>query len=264
MQNFSFARVLRRLAPIVIALTALALESAEAQDTSRVLELVNQHRATAGLSPLIRAAELDSAAQRHSNDMATNNFMSHTGSDGSTPGQRITAAGYSWTTYGENVAAGYTTADAVVTGWMNSSGHRANILNGNFKEIGIAVVYRAGTTYGYYWTQDFGARSGSTGGGGTGGGGTTTPSPQISAFSPTSGPSGTTVTLDGTNFGATQGSSRLYFRRTSVLVYGTVTILSWSDSRVTARLSGTQKGSYYVWIRRADGKSTYARTFTLH
>jgi uncharacterized protein YkwD len=255
-----------RLTLLAVTLTALALSSAHAQDTARVLDLVNQHRAAAGLSPLIRAAELDSAARRHSDDMATHNFMSHTGSDGSTPGQRISAAGYQWSTYGENIAAGYSTAEAVVNAWMNSSGHRANILNSRYKEIGLAVTYRAGTTYRYYWTQDFGLRGGSGGGGGGGGGGGTTPpstTPQLTALSPSSGPTGTTVTLDGQNFGATQGGSRVYFRRTNALVYGSVTIVSWSNSQITARLSGSQKGSYYVWVRRADGRSTSARVFTL-
>lgn len=257
MPSHSYAPRVRPLALAIVALATLALGRAHAQDTSRVLDLVNQHRAAAGLSPLIRAAELDSAADRHSDDMATNNFMSHTGSDGSSPAQRISAAGYKWTTYGENIAAGYATADAVVAAWMNSTGHRNNILNANFKEIGIAVTYRAGTTYGYYWTQDFGARGTSSGGG------TTNPSPQISSLSPTQGVSGTTVTITGSGFGATQGSSRVYFRRTNAYVYGTVTITSWSDTRITARLTASQKGSYYVWIYRSDGKSSGTKTFTV-
>jgi uncharacterized protein YkwD len=77
--------------------------------------------------------------------------MSHTGSDGSSPGDRITRAGYTWSAYGENVAYGYATPEQVMNGWMNSPGHRANILNCSFKEIGVGLAQP-----GSYWTQDFG------------------------------------------------------------------------------------------------------------
>jgi uncharacterized protein YkwD len=261
---------------LMALLAVLALGRAQAQDTGRVLALVNQHRAANGLAPLTRAVELDSAAQRHSNDMATNNFFNHTGSDGSSAGQRITAAGYRWTRCGENIAAGYSSPDAVVTAWMNSALHRANILNANFREIGIAVGYNAGGTYRYYWTQDFGSR-GTTSGGGTGGGtggstgggtggGTTPPTtgtPQIAALSPNRGPSGTTVAIQGQNFGATHGSSRVYFRRTTSTLYGGVAVASWSASRVTVQLSAPQRGSYYVWIQRGDGRVSNRLVFTL-
>jgi uncharacterized protein YkwD len=84
--------------------------------------------------------------------------LSHTGSDGSDPGQRITRAGYIWRTYGENVAAGYTTPESVVAGWMQSDGHRANILNPAFRDIGVGYAYGASSTYKHYWTQVFAAR----------------------------------------------------------------------------------------------------------
>ena len=77
--------------------------------------------------------------------------MTHTGSDGSDAGTRIGRAGYSAGTWGENVAAGYGSASSVVDGWMNSSGHRANILNGAFTQIGVAVAYSADGTA--YWTM---------------------------------------------------------------------------------------------------------------
>lgn len=92
---------------------------------------------------------LNTAAQRHSEDMASTGTMSHTGSDGSDPGERITRAGYTWSTYGENVAYGYSTPEQVMQGWMTSPGHKANILNCSFKEIGVGLS-------GTYWTQDFG------------------------------------------------------------------------------------------------------------
>ncbi|MFJ8195502.1 CAP domain-containing protein [Streptomyces sp. NPDC096152] len=120
--------------------------------TARIVELVNAERAKAGCSPVTLNATLTKVAQAHSEDMAAHQNMSHTGSDGSSPGDRITRAGYDWSTYGENVAYGYSTADQVMSGWMSSPGHRANILNCSFKEIGVG---HAGP--GDYWTQDFGA-----------------------------------------------------------------------------------------------------------
>ncbi|MGV4987342.1 CAP domain-containing protein [Streptomyces sp. NRAIS4] len=119
--------------------------------TARILQLVNAERAKVGCHPLTLNAELTKAAQAHSADMAAHRNMSHTGSDGSAPGDRITRAGYGWSAYGENVAYGYATADQVMTGWMNSPGHRANILNCSFKEIGVGLAQP-----GSYWTQDFG------------------------------------------------------------------------------------------------------------
>jgi uncharacterized protein YkwD len=85
------------------------LTAVELQDLgSEVIALTNQQRALYGLPPLTANSALTSAAAVHSNDMADNNFFSHTGSDGSNPGQRISRAGYSYYTYGENIAAGYT------------------------------------------------------------------------------------------------------------------------------------------------------------
>ncbi|MFD9724317.1 CAP domain-containing protein [Streptomyces sp. NPDC059072] len=116
-----------------------------------VLSLVNQERAAAGCPALTLNAKLTRAAQDHSADMAAHGNMSHTGSDGSDPGTRITRAGYTWSSYGENVAYGYSTPEKVMEGWMNSPGHRANILNCSFKEIGIGLAQPNS-----YWTQDFG------------------------------------------------------------------------------------------------------------
>ncbi|MFJ6484978.1 CAP domain-containing protein [Streptomyces sp. NPDC091682] len=120
-------------------------------DVAQVLALVNQERAAAGCQAVSLNAKLTKAAQDHSADMAAHSNMSHTGSDGSDPGARITRAGYTWSTYGENVAYGYSTPAKVMEGWMNSQGHRENILNCSFKEIGIGLAQP-----GYYWTQDFG------------------------------------------------------------------------------------------------------------
>ncbi|MEW2051087.1 CAP domain-containing protein [Streptomyces sp. NPDC005476] len=118
---------------------------------TRVVALVNSERAKVGCSPVTLNAKLSQAAQAHSADMASHNTMSHTGSDGSDPGQRITRAGYLWSTYGENVAYGYSTPEQVMAGWMASAGHKRNILDCGFKEIGVGVAQP-----GNYWTQDFG------------------------------------------------------------------------------------------------------------
>jgi uncharacterized protein YkwD len=101
---------------------------------------------------------LASASLVHSDDMVAANVFSHTGSDGRSAGQRITAAGYAWRTWGENIAAGQRTVNQVVAGWMNSPGHCANLMNPNFRDIGVACVAgSAGNSYGTYWTQKLGA-----------------------------------------------------------------------------------------------------------
>ena len=99
--------------------------------------------------------DLESAAYSHSSDMANNNFMSHTGSDGSSPQDRIEATGYSWSTWAENVAAGQKDINAVMASWMNSPGHCKNIMNGSVTEMGASFVENSSTQYGIYWTQVF-------------------------------------------------------------------------------------------------------------
>ncbi|MFE5028626.1 CAP domain-containing protein [Streptomyces sp. NPDC056656] len=133
------------------ATTAPATTAPASGDTARVLTLVNNERSKAGCSPLTMNAKLTKAAQDHSKDMASHRNMSHTGSDGSSPDDRITRAGYSWSSYGENVAYGYSTPEKVMAGWMSSPGHKRNILDCSFKEIGIGLAQPNS-----YWTQDFG------------------------------------------------------------------------------------------------------------
>jgi uncharacterized protein YkwD len=120
----------------------------------QVVDLTNQHRADAGLPALTVDQRLVNAAQAHSDDMAVHDTMSHTGSDGSNPGQRITAAGYSWRAWAENVAAGYPDAPSVDQGWWNSPGHRANMLSTSITQIGVGLAYSASGVP--YWTQDYG------------------------------------------------------------------------------------------------------------
>ncbi len=100
--------------------------------------------------------QLKQAALAHSQDMANEDFMSHTGSDGSSPGDRIDRTGYLWWTWGENVAAGYSSVSSVVQGWINSSGHCANMMNPNFTNLGAAKFSNSSSQYGIYWTQVFG------------------------------------------------------------------------------------------------------------
>ncbi|MBT2420276.1 sigma-70 family RNA polymerase sigma factor [Streptomyces sp. ISL-22] len=127
-----------------------------ATDTvAQVVALVNKERADAGCGPLAQDAQLNNAAQGHSEDMAARDFFDHTNPDGADPGQRITAAGYTWSTYAENIARGQQTPEAVMDSWMNSPGHRANILNCSFKDIGVGIHKASG---GPWWTQNFGAR----------------------------------------------------------------------------------------------------------
>lgn len=118
-----------------------------------VLALVNVERANAGLAPLTQNVLLVNAARRHSQDMANHGFMNHTGSDQSRFSERITDAGYSWTSCQENIAWNYPSAAIVMAAWMGSAGHRANILNPNSQHMGISCFR---SVHGYYWTQAFG------------------------------------------------------------------------------------------------------------
>ena len=133
---------------------------------NQVLSLTNNERKKAGLKSLKLNNKLASAADLHSDSMAEDDFFSHTGIDGSSVGDRVKNVGYQYQTVGENIAAGYSTASAVVTGWMNSSGHRANILNADYAEIGIGYEFLKQDTgsvnYNHYWTQVFGTSQTST------------------------------------------------------------------------------------------------------
>jgi uncharacterized YkwD family protein len=122
---------------------------------AEVISLINQERANEGLPALSNQSQLTSAARTHSDDMACNNFFSHTSPTTGSPFDRITAAGYSYSAAGENIAAGYGSPSALVDGWMNSSGHRANILSTNFTQIGVGYAYWSDSDYGAYWTAVF-------------------------------------------------------------------------------------------------------------
>lgn len=97
---------------------------------------------------------LTNAASLHSQDMANNGFFSHTGSNGSNAGQRITAQGYQWSTWGENIAAGQPSVTSVMDAWMNSAGHCENIMNPYMQDVGVACIAGPAGGYSTYWTMN--------------------------------------------------------------------------------------------------------------
>ncbi|MFF3488320.1 CAP domain-containing protein [Streptomyces sp. NPDC002701] len=121
---------------------------------AEVLALTNAERAAAGLPPLAEDPLLTRAAQAHSADMVTRAFYSHTSPDGSEPWHRAAAAGSTRRTIGENIACGQRSPAEVVRGWMDSPGHRANILKPAFTHLGVG--FAGGGPAGTYWTQLFG------------------------------------------------------------------------------------------------------------
>ncbi len=145
-----------------------------------VMEIVNQERwANGQRPPLKRNTLLDSSSFGHSANMALRNFFAHCDLDTkSSPWDRMNAAGYYQNSGGENIAAGYSSPTAVMAGWMNSSGHRANILSTSYRELGIGYDYQSGDQgnirfdngncsgdggnhgpYYSYWNQNFGRRN---------------------------------------------------------------------------------------------------------
>jgi uncharacterized protein YkwD len=134
--------------------------AAECDRACQVIVLTNQERAKVGCPPLSEDPRLTAAAETHSEDMALNDFFSHTGSGGSTFAERIEATGYEYTIAAENVAIGYPTAARAVAAWMASTkGHRENILNCELTEIGVGYYYLendgGSVEAQHYWTQDF-------------------------------------------------------------------------------------------------------------
>ncbi len=115
-----------------------------------VVRLVNEERAKNGLKPLKENWELSRVARYKSQDMVDNRYFSHTSPTYGTPFQMIKAFGLTYRTAGENIAYGQRTPQAVVNAWMNSSGHRANILNPSYTQIGVGYA-----SNGHYWTQMF-------------------------------------------------------------------------------------------------------------
>jgi uncharacterized protein YkwD len=113
----------------------------------RMAYYVNNYRTTRGIPALRYNSALQLAAQRHANDMARMNRLTHTGSNGSNAGQRITAAGFRWSTWAENIAVGYTTPWSAFVGWINSPPHRVNIVSRTMTHMGVGIA----SGYGRYW-----------------------------------------------------------------------------------------------------------------
>jgi uncharacterized protein YkwD len=139
----------------------------ESRVSARILQLANEARSHArrcgsrqfpAVPPLALERHLTSAAREHARDMAKHSMLEHTGSDGSTPDQRVTRAGYKWRATGENIAAGPTTPEEVMAGWLASPGHCENIMSPRFKEMGIAWIVDPQSASGVYGAQEFGAR----------------------------------------------------------------------------------------------------------
>jgi len=135
-----------------------------AEVAAEVLQLANKARASArrcgaqqfsAVPPLTLSSNLNDAAQVHARDLAKHNTLSHSGSDGSSPAERVARAGYRWRVVGENVASGPTTAKEVMEGWLDSPGHCENLMSGRFTEMGIGYTVDAKSESGVYWSQVF-------------------------------------------------------------------------------------------------------------
>ena len=126
---------------------------------AEMLARVNEARKRAGAATLRANAHLDEAAQRHAEDMLARGYFAHESPEGKTVRERARAAGYAWRAIGENIAEGQLTVDEVMDTWMHSPGHRRNILDGDFREMGAGVALgRSGGRYRILWVQTFGTR----------------------------------------------------------------------------------------------------------
>ncbi|NYI71749.1 uncharacterized protein YkwD [Naumannella cuiyingiana] len=142
------------IASVSTAPSAHAGATAMNTEEREVLRLVNVERAKVGCPAVREHTTLATVARAHSVDMARYDYFSHTGRDGRSPFDRMRDAGYTGSVMAENIAAGQQTPAAVMKSWMNSSGHRANILNCRYRDLGVGVA--RGGSYGIYWTQNFG------------------------------------------------------------------------------------------------------------
>jgi hypothetical protein len=232
---------MRRMVRGALALGALTLafyqgtEVVRAQvalsDADEVLVMVNQARAEAGVPPLRANAALQTAAQSWAQYMALNNYLNHIGRNGSTPADRMAAAGYQGGTTGENLAKGLSNPISVMNAWLHSSSHRVNILNPNFTDLGVGVYTSA---YGIFWVQNFG------------GGSAEQPAaqvalpPAVSTIAPAFARMGEDVLIIGQRFGGEPGS---------VMFSGGLTgeIQDWNDRAIRVTVPyGASTGMVYV------------------
>lgn len=126
------------------------------ESTTGLLSSINSIRSANGLPPVAADDSLNAAAQGHSTWLAQNNKSGHDGQGGSNPGTRIYNAGFTGSTVAENVAVGLPTTGEAIDGWMNSPGHRENILNPEFTKIGVGYNCRTSGPYQHFWTMTFG------------------------------------------------------------------------------------------------------------
>lgn len=132
--------------------TSTLKQQAKTERAERILELVNEERAKAGLNALTLNTELSKMSEARAREIAV--LFSHTRPDGSSWSTALQEYNISYIAAAENIAAGYATPEAVVQGWMNSAGHRANILNPEYTEMGLGY-YTDSSVYQYYWAQNF-------------------------------------------------------------------------------------------------------------
>jgi uncharacterized protein YkwD len=144
---FTLKRAFTCLATLLIFSTTASLASIY---DNELLTLTNAERQKYNLAPLTLSSQLGQAAQGHADDMANNNYFSHTGLNGSSVSDRVRATGYSYRSVGENIAAGQRSPSDVIQGWMNSTGHRANILNSGYTQIGFGYSTQSSNTYGHH------------------------------------------------------------------------------------------------------------------
>jgi uncharacterized protein YkwD len=129
------------------------------QARAEVLARVNEARKKAGLAPLRSNSRLDLAAQRHAEDMLARGYFAHEDREGETVRERARAAGYDWRNIGENLAENQFSVDEVMSSWLRSPGHRRNILNPDFRELGVGLALgRTGRSYRVLWVQAFGTQ----------------------------------------------------------------------------------------------------------
>jgi uncharacterized protein YkwD len=168
--------MLRRALTISFALAAIVVGSAgtagaatpierslvSASAQTDLIALVNAYRASHGLQAVSSNGQLTAAATWMAGDMAARNYIGHVSSDGRSPTQRISAFGYPASAMytGENLAAGYGTAGAVLAGWQASAAHNAVLTNPNYNAVGVGLVYSPSSTYKWYWAADFGGPGG--------------------------------------------------------------------------------------------------------
>jgi uncharacterized protein YkwD/chitodextrinase len=228
--------------------TDTSLDSEEAA----FLSLINAYRAQNGVGSLQISPTLQNASTWMSNDMATNNYASHTDSLGRSVGIRLAAFGYTYVPYGENIAGGFADAQTVLNQWINACdpdaagnctyAHRKAMLSAGFKAIGIGRVYNARSVYGWYWTTDFG---------GYVDGGPSSTAPVISSFaaSPALISSGQSAVLSWTVVGAT-----------TITLDNGIGDVSTLSSKV---VSPGQTTTYRLTATNAVGSSSATATVTL-